>query len=72
MQHEPHDRDGDDLSDIWRSAQHRRSEEVWSWLTHLFKKQPKLKSPPLHARVLLRESPPASEESAIGSLRATD
>ena len=72
MQHEPHDPDRHDLSEIWRSAQHRRTEEVWFWLTHLFKKQPKLKSPPLHVRVLLRESPPASEESAIGSLRATD
>jgi hypothetical protein len=72
MQHESHDPDRHDLAEIWRSAQHRRTEEVWFWLTHLFKKQPKLKSPPPHLRVLLREPPPASEESAIGSLRATD
>jgi hypothetical protein len=45
MQHERHDLDGDDLAEIWRSAQHRRTEDVYSWFTNIFKKRQQLKSP---------------------------
>jgi hypothetical protein len=33
MQHQQHDYDHDDLADIWRSAQHRRNEDTYSWFT---------------------------------------
>jgi|tagenome__1003787_1003787.scaffolds.fasta_scaffold20907201_2 hypothetical protein len=72
MQPEPHDPDGDDLYEIWRSAQHRRTEEVWFWLIKLFKKHRSSNHRRFEFVMLLRESPPASEESAIGSLKATD
>jgi hypothetical protein len=45
MQRERHDLDGGDLAEIWRSAQHRRTEDVYSWFTNIFKKREQLKSP---------------------------
>ena len=44
MQHEPHDLDGDDLAAIWRNAQHRRTEDVYSWFTRIFKTRRQLES----------------------------
>ena len=29
---------GDDLAEIWRGAQHRRTEDACSWFTQIFKK----------------------------------
>ena len=50
MQHERHDLDCDDLTAIWRSAQHRRTEDVYSWFTRIFKKRRQLKSPDMQPR----------------------
>ena len=50
MQHERHDLDCDDLTAIWRSAQHRRTEDVYSWLTRIFKNRRQLKSPEMQPR----------------------
>jgi hypothetical protein len=44
MQHEQHDFDDDDLAKIWRSAQHRRAEDIYSWLAHFFERRRRLKS----------------------------
>jgi hypothetical protein len=44
MQHERHDLDGDDLAEIWRNAQYRPSEDLYSWLLNIFKKRRPLKS----------------------------
>jgi hypothetical protein len=44
MRHERHDFDHDDLAEIWRSAQHRRTEDVYSWFANIFKKRLQLKS----------------------------
>jgi len=38
MQHEQHDYDCDNLAEIWRSAQHRRTEDIYSWFTHFFER----------------------------------
>ena len=43
MQHEQHDYDGDNLAEIWRSAQHRRTEDIYSWFTHFLNKRWRLK-----------------------------
>jgi hypothetical protein len=39
-----HDDNDDHLAEIWRSAQHRRTEELYFWFTHLFQRQPHLSS----------------------------
>jgi hypothetical protein len=44
MQHEQHDYDDDDLAGIWRSAQHRRTEDIYCWVTHFFERRRQLKS----------------------------
>jgi hypothetical protein len=38
MQQEQHD-DGDNLAEIWRSAQHRRTEDIYSWFNRFFKRR---------------------------------
>jgi hypothetical protein len=38
MQGEQNDRDRDDLAGIWRSAQHRRNEDLRTWLRYFFEK----------------------------------
>jgi hypothetical protein len=43
MQHE-HEYDGDNLAEIWQSAQHRRTEDIYSWFTHFFERQRQPKS----------------------------
>jgi hypothetical protein len=53
MENERHDFDDDDLAEIWRSAQHRRTEDIYSWFTHFFERRRKLKSTggrPQHAQ----------------------
>src|ERR1700730_5136881 len=45
VQHERHDLDGDDFSQVWRSAQRRRSADIYFWFTHIFKERWRLKSP---------------------------
>jgi hypothetical protein len=53
MQDEQHEFDNDDLAKIWRSAQHRRAKEIYSWLTHFLNKRWQLKSTggrPQHAQ----------------------
>jgi hypothetical protein len=41
-----HDVDGDDdFAEIWRSAQHRRSKDVYFWFTNIFKKRWLFRSP---------------------------
>jgi hypothetical protein len=44
MQHQQHDLDGDDQAQIWRSAQHRRTEDIRSWFAELFNRRRQLKS----------------------------
>ena len=39
MQHEQHDYNDDDLADIWRGAQRRRTEYIYSLFTHFFERQ---------------------------------
>jgi hypothetical protein len=39
MQHERPDYDDAQLADIWRNAQHRRTEDIYFWFTHLFEAQ---------------------------------
>ncbi|MGA2287110.1 hypothetical protein [Bradyrhizobium sp.] len=34
-----HDHNDDHLAEIWRSAQHRRTEDLYFWFTHLFQRQ---------------------------------
>jgi hypothetical protein len=48
----PHERNpvGDDFAEIWRSAQHRRTEDARCWLAGIFKKRPQLESPDTQAR----------------------
>jgi hypothetical protein len=43
MQNERQDFDDDDLAEIWRSAQHRRAEDIYSWFTHFLNKRWKQK-----------------------------
>lgn len=54
MQHERHDRHGNDLAEIWRRAQHRRSEDLYVWFTNIFKKRWQFKSRYRHVGALLR------------------
>ena len=44
MQQEQHGFDNDDLAKIWRCAQRRRAEEIYSWLTHFLNRRRQLKS----------------------------
>jgi hypothetical protein len=44
MQHEQHDYDDDDLAGIWRSAQHRRTADIYFWVIHFFETRRQLKS----------------------------
>jgi hypothetical protein len=44
MPQEQYDIDNDDLARIWRCAQHRRAEEIYSWLTRFLSKRRQLKS----------------------------
>jgi hypothetical protein len=50
MQHERRDLDDDDLAEIWRSAQRRRTEDLHSWFTHTFRIRRQLKSPDARPR----------------------
>jgi hypothetical protein len=34
----------DNLAEIWRSAQRRRADDIYSWFTHFFQRQRRLKS----------------------------
>jgi hypothetical protein len=45
MQHERHDFDGEELAEIWRRAEHRRTEDIRCWFAELFNKRRPLKSP---------------------------
>jgi len=44
MQHEQHDCDGDNLAEIWRSAQHRRCDDIYFWFAHFLETRRQLKS----------------------------
>ncbi|MDX6559689.1 MAG: hypothetical protein QOF72_2738 [Blastocatellia bacterium] len=44
MQHERRYYVDDNLADIWRSAQHRRADDIYSWLTHFLDTRRQLKS----------------------------
>ncbi len=39
MQHQQPNYDGDNLAEIWQSAQHRRTEDIHSWFTHFFERR---------------------------------
>jgi hypothetical protein len=39
MQNERHDLEQDDLAEIWRSAQHRRTEDLGRWLAQYFERR---------------------------------
>jgi len=52
VQHERHDPDGDDFAEVWRSAQRRRSEDIYVWFTHIFRKRWRFKSPNRYGRLL--------------------
>jgi hypothetical protein len=66
MPREQHDIDNDDLAKIWRCAQHRRAEEIYSWLTRFLSKRWQLKSTgdrtqdaaPAHLEIAGRPFPP--------------
>jgi hypothetical protein len=44
MQNDERDFEQGDLAEIWRSAQHRRTEDVGGWLVDYFRRQRRLKS----------------------------
>jgi hypothetical protein len=44
MQHERRDYDDDNLAELWRSGQLRRTEDIYFWFTHFFERQRRLKS----------------------------
>jgi hypothetical protein len=52
MQHEQPDYGGDNLAEIWQSAQHRRTEDIYSWFAHLPGRRSKSSEPRI--RPLLR------------------
>jgi hypothetical protein len=54
VQHGRHDLDGDDFAEIWRSAQHRRFEDVYFWFSNIFKKPWQFISPSRYVGLLLR------------------
>ena len=39
MKNERHDQGHDELAEIWRNAHHRRTQDVWCWISRVFKKQ---------------------------------
>ena len=39
MQYEQLHDDDDNLAEIWRSAQHRRADDIYSWLTHFLERR---------------------------------
>ena len=39
MQNDERDLGQGDLAEIWRSAQHRRTEDIYSWFTQFFERQ---------------------------------
>jgi hypothetical protein len=38
MQNDQHNAGHDDLAELWNRAQHRRAEEIYSWLTHFLER----------------------------------
>ncbi len=44
MQNERRDIDQDDLAEIWRGAQHRRTEDLGRWLSQYFERRQRLKT----------------------------
>jgi hypothetical protein len=73
VQHERHDLNGNDFAEIWRSAQRRRSDDVYFWFTYIFKKRIRFRSPNsyvgllfrfTHKPFLLREIERAAREAA--------
>jgi hypothetical protein len=44
MHNEKKDIHNDDLSEIWRAAQLRRTEEIGEWLKHFFKRRRQIKA----------------------------
>jgi hypothetical protein len=42
MRHKFHD---EHFSDTWRSAEHRRAEDIYFWFTRFFARQPRLELP---------------------------
>jgi hypothetical protein len=38
------DYEGGNLAEIWQSAQHRRTEDIYFWFTHFFERQQQPKS----------------------------
>jgi hypothetical protein len=44
MQDERGHSDEDNLAQIWRSAQHRRTGDIYFWFTHFFERRRQLKS----------------------------
>jgi hypothetical protein len=45
---------GDDFAEIWRSAQRRRSDDVYFWFTNIFEKRWQFKSPSRYVGLLFR------------------
>jgi hypothetical protein len=45
MPHQHHDLNGDDQAQVWRCAQHRRTEDIRAWFADIFGKRRQLKSP---------------------------
>jgi hypothetical protein len=76
MQHERRDYDDDNLAEVWRSAQHRRSDDIYFWFTHFLETRPQLKSSggrdafPLSERPLRTRAPsPCCSYSEATDLR---
>jgi hypothetical protein len=44
MQNQQPDYDGDNLAEIWQSAQHRRTEDIYSWFSNFFERQRRIES----------------------------
>jgi len=45
-----HNLDRDDLAEVWRNAQHRRAEDIGSWLRCFFERRRQLESIDTEAR----------------------
>lgn len=56
MQHGRVDFDDDDLAELWQSAQHRRTEDIYSWLTHFFERQRQSRSSESRSRLPQRRA----------------
>jgi hypothetical protein len=54
VQHEQHAPDGDGFAEVWRSAQHRRSEDACLWFTDIVKERWQFKSPSKYLGLLFR------------------